>query len=112
KRLAKRATTKNELATAIQWSSEAIAVDSLDTSMHRILAESLYANKEYKRAVRAYENLMFLDQVTVEDQLAFAKLLRKQKQRPRAESVLRKLLNEDPQHKEAKTLLEIIESGL
>lgn len=112
KRLAKRAASNNDHSSAIRWASEAIAVDSLDAKMHRILAESLFANKDYKRAVRAYENLMFLDQVTVEDQLSFAKLLRKQKQRPRAESVLRKLLNEDPQHKEAKTLLKIIESGL
>lgn len=112
KRLAKLSAARQDHEAAIRWAREAIAVDSLDANMHRIYANHLNSAKEYEQAVVAYENLMLLDHATVEDQLAFAKLLRKQKETQRAKSVLRRLLNEDPQHQAAKTLLKIIESGL
>ncbi len=97
---------------AIRWAKEGIAVDALDAETHRILADSYFKNQQTEQGISAYENLLMLDQTTFDDRLQFAKLLRKAKQFDQAKSVLRKLLNEDPDHVEAKTLLKLTERGL
>lgn len=112
KRLARLAASTDDNAAAIRWAREALAVDVRDPEMHQILAEHLRTSGETAAAIRAYENLMLLDRVPIESRLNFAKLLRKAGQHERSASVLRRLLNDTPDHAEAMALLKIVEQGL
>lgn len=112
KRLARLYSKAKNLDAAIKWAREAVAVDVLDIEMHRILAENYLKKRQTSQALKAYENLVLLDKVTPQDRLQFAKLLRKSKKNGRAKTILRQLLNEDPDNKEALILLKLIDSGL
>lgn len=112
KRLARMAAQAKNHSEAIYWSREGIAVDVRDSEMHRLLAQNYVAQGDRKSALKAYENLLLLEQSTTDDQLEFARLLRLDKQHSRAASVLRQLLQEDPTHTAAQALLKIIEINL
>jgi len=112
KRLARLAVTRKQSADALKWAEEAIFIDAMDADMHRIVANAAVELKQSKRAIQAFETLDRLNVMTPAEQFEFAKLLKRTGQRERAKSLLNEVLQSDADHKEARTLLKILDQGL
>lgn len=111
KQLARLEFADDQFEEAIRWSQTGIAVDPLDPEMHRILAESSAQLRRNSQAVQAYHHLDLLGELQEPDMLQYAQLLRKTQQPDRAKEILSRLLKTNPNHKEARTLLKLLDRG-
>jgi FimV-like protein len=111
KRLARLAVAEKNWTDAVRWAEEAIQIDVLDAAMHRILAEHGEQAGDRARALLSWQALVDLDQASVEDRLTLARMYVKSGQKDSAKGVLRKILEEDEENSEARTMFKQLDGG-
>jgi len=108
KKLVQMALDAKDYAAAEKWATEGIEIDVMDADLHRVVAESAAKRHNYVVAVEEYETAVELKPDDPKTQIALAKTLIDAKQPAKAREVLRRLLQQSPDHTGAKKLLESI----
>lgn len=106
KRLADLAWEKKDFGEAARWSREALYIDIEDAEMHAILAKSLTELGEHEKAARAWECLQLTDADNTEAPLGRSRELIAAGRPAEAKPVLEEFLKRNPEHTEARQLLD------
>ena len=104
--LAENALTHKDYDEAARWALEAIYIDVLDVDMHRILAEASVERKQHDIAIQEFEVAIDLKPQQLQLRLALADACVDAGQKEKAATVLKKLLELDPDYPGADVLLE------
>jgi tetratricopeptide (TPR) repeat protein len=110
KALAERHLTAGDPAAAEKWADECLYIDVYDPSVHALLADARAAGKKYAEAIEEYQTALELKPKKPNDlrvKLAQAQL--SAGQRDAAKATIEGVLKADPEHPEAKELLQKIE---
>lgn len=104
KELARLALDAGDHAACIQWGLETIYVDVNDPEVHEWLGQCYEANGENDKALREYEAAVQLNPENTTAEIGLARLLIASGDSDRAHDLLDKILQDDPDHAEAKRL--------
>jgi cellulose synthase operon protein C len=110
KALAERHLAAGDAPAAEKWANECLYIDVYDPSVHFLLAESQVLGKKYTSAIEEYQTALELKPKKPNDvkvKLAQAQLAAGQRDAARA--TLDAVLKADPEHPEAKSLVEKID---
>jgi tetratricopeptide (TPR) repeat protein len=110
KALADRHLAAGDAAAAEKWANECLYIDVYDPSVHVLLADAHAASKKYTEAIEEYQTALTLKPKKVNDlkvKLARAQLA--SGRRDAAKATIEGVLKSDPEHPEAKELLQKIE---
>ncbi len=108
KKLAQLARAEGDTEAVARWTREAVHIDTRDVDVHVWRAEALAAQQLHAEAAEAYEWAVELAPNQVELQLALAQMQFKAGQPERAKATLNELLEREPDHAQAKALLETL----
>lgn len=112
KRLARMAAERQDHSAAVHWAREGLYVDPLDAELYRIVGTAHRHSRELTAAIAAYENLVELEEATADDRFSLAELLKRTGRHSEARNQLTIILNQNPRHRPASTLLKLIDRGL
>ncbi|MGB6043527.1 MAG: tetratricopeptide repeat protein [Pirellulales bacterium] len=109
KKLAQVSLANKEYIVAQRWATEGIHIDVLDVELHRMLAESLAAQKKYDESIEEYDVAIEMEQRQLHLRFALADICVQAGKKDRARQVLVKLLELDPEYPGADVLLESLD---
>jgi cellulose synthase operon protein C len=112
KRLARVAAAGGDDAEAVIWAREALSIDPLDAGMLRILAEAERRSRNLPAAVGAFELIVQLEDATDDDRYALAGLYKRSGRTAEARRQLNAILEHNPNHRPARTMLRLLDQGL
>lgn len=108
KKLAQLARAAKDHAAAARWANRALQVNVLDLEVHRILAESLAAQRKFAAAIEEYEVLVKMQPGKAEHRVALAEAFLAAEKPDDARRVLAELLELEPNHPDAKKVLDTL----
>ena len=108
KTLVQMSLDRKDYAAAEAWGREGIEINVMDADLHRAVAESLAARRNYTEAVAEFETVVELKPDDPQPQFALAKVLVEAREPAKAREVLKKLLKQTPDYPGADSLLKSI----
>lgn len=108
KKLAQLAQSSGDHAAAAKWANRALHVNVLDTEVHTILAAALAAQRDFIQAIEGYEILVKMKPGQAEFRVALAQAYVGAEKPEDARRVLAELLELEPNHPQAKQVLETL----
>ena len=106
KKLAELALDEKDFAGALKYATMALYTDVLDVETHRMLAEAHWGLKQHQRAAEEYEVALELKPKDADLMYGLAKAQIADGKKAAARKTLEALLEEQPDHDDAKKLLE------
>ncbi|HEV3120315.1 MAG TPA: tetratricopeptide repeat protein [Isosphaeraceae bacterium] len=112
KTLAERHLKAGEPDKAAHWATECLYIDVFDSSNHALLADALLAEKKFAPAAEEYETALELKPKRPNDlKVHLARAQAGLGERAKARTTVESVLKRDPEHPEAKALLEELKAA-
>jgi predicted Zn-dependent protease len=108
KKLAQLALEGQDHAAAVKWANRALHVNVLDSEVHEMLAQALVGQKDWPPAIEEYEVLVKMKPGRADLRMSLARACLEAQRPDDARKALMELLETEPDHAEARQLLETL----